>query len=139
MAKYKYIYCDVYKRGVSVFIGDCESLKKWAKKAYDYPEVQDMIKDILECSDEEYRNNDVTARCYCSNAGCWIVHIPSFSFTYNPTEITKMSHELLHATMGLLDFIGVEYRYNGNNEPYTYLHEYLLTEALIEKGYKNVK
>jgi len=139
-AKYKYIYCDIYKRGVSVFIGDCASLRKWAKKFYNYPEVQDMVEDIQKiCNEEEYRNKGVAARCYYSDYGYWVVHLPIFSFTYNPVEIANLSHELLHATFGILDYAGMEYRYSGNNEGYTYLHEYLLTEALTEKGYKNVK
>lgn len=138
MSKYKYIYCDVYKRGVSVFIGDCNSLRNWAKKVYNNPCEQDLIASINEyCSEEHY--NTAAASCYESDSGEWIIHLPKFSFTYNPTEIANLSHELLHAALGILDFVGVEYRYKGSNEPYTYLHEYLLKNALIEKGYKNVK
>lgn len=139
-AKYKYIHCDVYKHGVSVFIGDCDSLKKWAKKFYSEPQEQDMIESIDKfCNAERYRSENVAASCYDSDSGQWIVHLPSFSFSYNPTEITNLSHELLHAACGMLDYLGVEYRYGGSNEPYTYLHEYLLKNALIEKGYKDVK
>jgi hypothetical protein len=45
----------------------------------------------------------------------------------------------MHAVFGLLDFVGVEYRYGGSNEPYTYLHEYFLKNALRKEGYKDVK
>ena len=138
-AIYKYIHCDVFKHGVSVFIGDCDSLKKWARKIYNEPQEQDMIESIDKfCNAERYTNEDVAASCYDSDSGQWIVHLPSFSFSYNPTEITNLSHELLHAACGMLDYLGVEYRYGGSNEPYTYLHEYLLKNALIEKGYKKV-
>jgi hypothetical protein len=138
-AVYQYIHCDVYKHGVSVFIGDCESLRKWAKKFYNEPQEKDLIQSIEEyCTDENYFENDVAARCYDSDSGQYIVHLPSFSFSYNPLEISNLSHELLHATFLMLDFIGMEYRYQGNNEAYTYLHEYLLKHALIEKDYKKV-
>lgn len=140
MAKYKYIHCDVFKRGVSIFIGDCDSLRKWAKKFYNAPQEQDLI-DVVNkyCTKENYFTTDVAARQYGSDSGQWIIHLPKFSFTYNPTEIATLSHELLHATHGMLDFLGVEYRYGEANEPYTYLHEYLLKNALMEKGYKEVK
>ena len=138
-AIYKYIHCDVYKHGVSVFIGDCESLRKWAKKVYREPNEQDLIQSIeAHCTDENYFENDVAARIYNSDSGQFIVHLPSFSFDYNPIDISNLSHELLHATFLILDFIGMEYSYNGNNEAYTYLHEFLLKNALIEKGYKSV-
>ena len=139
-AIYKYIHCNVFKRGVLVFIGDCESLRKLAKKIYKDPCEQDLIKSLENyCTDDNYFSYDVAASCYDSDSGQWIIHIPSFSFSYDPVEITNLSHELLHAACGMLDYVGVEYRYGGSNEPYTYLHEYLLKNALIEKGYKDVK
>lgn len=139
-AIYQYIHCDVYKHGVSVFIGDCASLRKWAKKVYNEPNEKDLIQAIeLSCTDENYFDNSVAARCYSSSSsGQFVVHLPSFSFSYNPEEISCLSHELLHATFLMLDFIGIEYKYDGNNEAYTYLHEYLLKHALLEKYYKKV-
>lgn len=138
-AIYQYIHCDVFKHGISVFIGDCESLRKWSKKFYNEPCEKDLIQQIeLYCTDEDYFSNNVAARCYNSSSGQVIVHLPTFSFSYNPIEISNLSHELLHATFLLLDFIGIEYRYGGNNEVYTYLHEYLLKHALIQKDYKKV-
>ena len=140
MGKYKYIHCDVYKRGVSVFIGDCTSLKKWARKFCKEPNEQDMVDFInRSCSDTEYERLDVASRNYTSDSGQCIIHLPKFSFKYDIWEISNLSHELLHATTHILDFVGVEYRYGGSNEPYTYLHEYLLKQALEKKGYTNVK
>ena len=139
-ARYKYIHCDVYKRGISIFIGDCESLRKWAGKFYTDPIEKDMVNAIeTGCTNKEYTDYDVAARCYDSDSGQWIIHLPEFSFKYNSQQISSLSHEILHATFGLLDFIGVEYRYGGSNEPYTYLHEYFLKNALDEDGYKYVK
>lgn len=138
--KYKYIHCDPYKRGVSVFIGDCESLKKWARKFYDRPDERDLIEQLdAYCNEDRYINNDVWASTYESSiCGHQLIHIPKLSFKYDVTEISNLSHEVLHAVLAILDYVGVEYHYKGAHEPYTYLYEYVLKEALTEKGYKNV-
>lgn len=136
---YQFIYCDMYKQTVTVFIGGCEDLKIFAKKVYTEDNERDLIHTLEEtCSEANYNDNNVGARCYNSDSGTIIVHLPEFSFEYNPIEIANLSHELLHATFLMLDFIGVEYRYGGANEPYTYLHEYLLKNALNKKNYKKV-
>ena len=138
-AIYKYIHCNVFKRGVLVFIGDCESLRKLAKKIYKDPCEQDLIKSLENyCTDDNYFSYDVAARCYDSDSGQFIIHLPKFSFTYNIEEIGNLSHELLHAAMLLCDFIGVDYVHKGSNETLTYIHEYLLKEALDKEGYKKV-
>lgn len=137
---YKYIYCNIWKRGVTVFIGSCEDLVEFTHRNFKHPTVQDLVNSIdSNCTSLNYDNNEVMARFYYSDAGYFIVHLPKFSFTYDINEITYLSHELLHATHGLLDFLGVEYRYGGTNEPYTCTFEYLLKEALNKKGYKKVK
>ena len=137
---YKYIYCNVWRRGVTVFIGTCEDLVKHVNKYFTHCTVQDLTSSInMHCNTLNYENNEVTARTYSSDAGYFIVHLPKFSFTYDAEELASLSHELLHATHALLDFLGVEYRYGGANEPYTYTFEYLLREALNKKGYKKVK
>ena len=139
-AIYKYIHCDPYKRGVSIFIGDCESLKKWAKKFYNRPDERDLLEQLdVYCNETRYINKDVAASTYGSDiCGHQIVHIPSFDFKYDPSQLSNVAHEILHAVFSILDYVGVEYRYNGTNEPYTYLFEYVFKEALIEKGYKRV-
>ena len=139
-SKYKYIRCNPYKRGVAIFIGDCESLKKWARRFYSETENSDLI-DMLNkyCTDERYNATSVCASTYYSEVtGHHLIHIPSFSFKYNIDEISNLSHEILHAAMGILDFVGVEYVRKGDNEAFTYLFEYILKEALIEKDYKKV-
>ena len=137
---YKYIQCDPYKRGISVFIGSCEDLKKWARKFYNNTCEEDLVAQIEEyCNDSRYTSTEVSASTYSSTkCGHQVVHIPCFSFSYSPAEITNLSHEILHAVFGILDYVGVEYRYGGANEAYTYLYEYALKEALTVKGYKNV-
>ena len=77
MGKYKYIHCDPYKRGVSVFIGDCESLKKWAKRFYNRPDERDLIEQLEKyCNEDRYVNKDVAASNYSSETtGQQIVHM----------------------------------------------------------------
>ena len=139
-SKYKYIHCNPYKRGVSVFIGDCESLKKWARKFYNRPDERDLIEQLEEyCNENRYIKNNVCASTYESSVcGHQLIHLPKFSFKCDVTEISNLSHEVLHAVLAILDYVGVEYVRNGTHETYAYLHEYILKEALTEKGYKNV-
>ena len=48
-----------------------------------------------------------------------------------------LAHESVHCAFEILKSVGVKID-EGNNEAYTYLHEYLLKNALIEKDYKKV-
>ena len=138
--KYKYIHCDPYKRGVSIFIGDCESLKKWARKFYNRPDEGDLIEQLdTYCNEDRYSNNDVCASTYESSiSGHQLIHLPKFSFKYNVAEIANLSHEILHAVLAILDYVGIDYHYKGTHEPYAYLYEYVMKEALTEEGYKKV-
>ena len=139
-AMYKYIHCDMFKRGVVIFIGDCDSLSKWVGKFYRDPEEQDLVTQVKQyCTQDRYSSTGVAGSCYESSSGQWLIHLPFFSFTYDPVEITNLSHEALHAAFGMLDFVGVEYRYGGSNEPYTYLHEFIFKNALRQEGYRNVR
>lgn len=130
MAKVKYICCDIYKRGIDVFIGSPEELKEWCKKTFNEDKDDEGFNRGLEnCSygiaDFHYGN------------GYAVVRIPKFPRT--PIEIAYTAHELLHATMWLLWYSGVEYDNNGaNNEAFTYLHEHLVRNTFEKEGYKNV-
>ena len=138
--KYKYIHCDPYKRGVSIFIGDCESLKKWARKFYNRPDEKDLLEQLNKyCNEERYNDTDVCASTYESSiSGHQLIHLPEFSFKYDATEISNLGHEVFHAVTAILDYAGVDYVYKGTHEPQAYLYEYVLKEALIEKDYKKV-
>jgi len=48
MAKVKYVRCDPYKRGIHVFIGSLEELKKWVATEYSYPGEEDFRNYVLE-------------------------------------------------------------------------------------------
>lgn len=131
MAKVKYIPCDIYKRGIEMFIGSPKELKEYCQKNYNEDEDDREFNYSLEhCSyglaDFHYGN------------GYGIVRIPKFPST--PEEIAYTTHELLHATMWILWYCGVEYNNdNINNESYTYLLEHLVRNALEKKGYEDVE
>lgn len=130
MAKVKYIRCDIYKRGVHIFIGTHKQMLKYAKKEWVEREYSDFIKE-LSIKTEGY------ATTYFGNGEC-LVLLPKFPNT--PREIAVAGHELLHATDFILWYSGVK-RYDNediSNEAYSYLLEHLLRETLEEDGYEQV-
>lgn len=133
MAKHKYIPCDIYKRGITVFIGNKEEFIKYCEQTYNEDEEDEaFIYSIKTCS---YGYAD-----FHFGNGYGIVRIPDFP--QKPIEIAATAHELLHATQWMLWYCGVEYENkNCTNEAYTYLHEHLVRNAFEEDGYKefNVK
>ena len=129
MAKVKYICCDIYKRGITIFIGTPDELKKYCKKTYNEDENDKRFNESLE--DCSYGLAD-----FHYGAGYGIVRLPKFPKT--PAEIAYTTHELLHATMWILWYSGVEYNNdNIHNEAYTYLHEHLVRNCLEKEGYKD--
>lgn len=127
MAKVKYIPCDIYKRGIDVFIGTPRQLIKWAKNTYNSKEDADAIKDLETISYGE-------ADFHWIN-GHGIVRLPKFPTT--PHEIAYTAHELLHATCYILWYSGVEFNNEEvANEAYTYLLEHLTRNTLEESGYE---
>jgi len=130
MAKVKYIRCDIYKRGIDVFIGTPEELQKWSKKTFNEDKDDEEFNRSLEkCSygaaDFHYGN------------GYAVVRIPEFP--ENPVDTAALVHELLHATVWLLWYSGVEFdNRDPINEAYTYLLEHLTRNALETEGYEEV-
>lgn len=131
MAKAKYIPCDIYKRGITIFIGNESEFKDYCKKTYNEDEDDKEFNESLEhCSyglaDFHYGN------------GYGIVRLPKFPT--KPSEIAYTAHELLHATMWILWYCGVDYdNRNVNNEAFTYLHEHLVRNTLEKEGYEDIK
>ena len=132
MGKCKYIKADVYRRGICVFIGTRKELYDWAKETFNSEDDETLIHDLK----EDLTNTSSIGTTYNLGGGQSLVWLPKLSLT--PKGIGNLVHELSHATMGLLDFVGVEYRYSGANEPYAYLLEFFVTKALEKRGYKNV-
>lgn len=133
MGKFKYITADVYRRGIYIFIGTRKELYDWAKKTFNKESDEELIHTLK----EGLTNTTSIGTTYCLECGQSLVWLPKLSLT--PRGIGNLAHELSHATMSLLDFIGVEYHYSGSNEPYTYLLEFFITKALEKRGYKNVE
>lgn len=130
MSRFKYIRADVYRRGITIFIGPKKDLPTFVKKAFKGNKtLLESIKDSLK--------EDSLGTTYHEDFGQSLIWIPKWPKT--PKELGTLAHEILHATMNMLDYIDVEYRYGGPNEPYTYLFEFLFTEALEEKGYEKVE
>lgn len=129
MARSKYIPCDIYKRGITIFIGSPEELKEYCKKQYNEDKEDENFNYSLEnCSyglaDFHYGN------------GYGIVRIPKFPST--PEEIAYTTHELLHATMWILWYSGVDYDNESiSNESYTYLLEHLVRNTFEKNGYED--
>lgn len=130
MAKHKYIKCDIYKRGVSVFIGSLDELHEWASHLEFSTNDRDFHRAI---EDKVVDNPSFTPN---QNDGQGIVFLTKYPET--PDENADLEHELLHAVFHILDFCGVEYRYGGANEPYTYLLGYLTKNALETEGYEEI-
>lgn len=128
MAKVKYISCDIYKRGISVFVGSPSELINYCEKVYNEDEDdKEFNRSLRKCSyglaDFHYGN------------GYGIVRIPKFP--KSPEEIAYTAHELLHATFWMLQYCGVEFD-GVNNEAFTYLHEHLVRNTLEKEGYESV-
>lgn len=130
MAKVKYIRCDIYKRGIDIFIGTPEELQKWSKKTFNEDkDDEEFNRGLEECS---YGSAD-----FHYGNGYAVVRIPEFP--ENPVDTATLVHELFHATAWLLWYSGVEFdNRNVNNEAYTYLLEHLTRNALETEGYEEV-
>lgn len=131
MAQVKYIPCDIYKRGITVFIGNKEEFISYCEKTYNEDEDdEDFVYSIKNCA---YGYADT----HWGN-GYAIVRLPSFPKT--PIEIAATAHELLHATQWLLWYCGVEYENkNVTNEAYTHMLEHLVRNTFEENGYEDVQ
>lgn len=130
MASVKYINCEIYKRGVYVFIGTPLELIDWCKSYFNEDKDDKEFCDGLEtCS--------YGAADFHFGAGYGVVRIPKFPRT--PIKIGELCHELLHATDWLLWYSGIEYsKDNPVSEAHTYLLEHLVRNALDNSNYEKV-
>lgn len=128
MLKIKKIKVEVYGMYVYVLIGNKEEASKYIRKYF--------IKNS-NSKDSEGTISENADGCTFYSGGHSLVWIPSIPKT--AYSISVLGHELLHATFNMLDYVGAEYRYNGSNEPYTYLLGFLLEQALNTKSYREVK
>ena len=130
MAIHKYIKCDVYNRGISVFFGTIDELHKWA----DHCQFSRDDKAFHRAIEDKVSDNPAFIPNYDDGQG--IVFVTEISTTTK--GLAHLEHELLHAVFHILDFCGVEYRYSGANEAYTYMLGYLTEEALKLEDYEEI-
>ena len=134
VAKAKYIPCDIFKRGIGVFIGTLEQFKKWVSIDYTSDDEKAFIEMILNLEENDV---GIASFNYDYKNGNGIVLLPKFPKT--PKEIAALAHEMMHATFFIMDFCQVDYNKNTNNETFTYVHEHLMRNALEETGYEEVR
>lgn len=130
MAAYKqYIPCDIYKRGITVFLGSYDELLKYVKEIYIDKDDDDDI---------EFYNSLKNSRGGAADThmgdGYAIVRLPKFPET--PYEIADAEHELLHATFWMLDYCGVQE--SSPYEAHTYLLSWLTLNALTKDRYEEI-
>ena len=134
MAKVKYIPCDIYKRGISVFIGSLDEFKTWVENDYTAEEEKEFV-DMVMGLKVEYCGMASFNYDNCNGQG--VILIPRYPET--PKEYAALVHELLHATFHVLNFCHVDYTIDGSNEAFTYLMEHLTRNTLELEGYKEIK
>lgn len=132
-AKVKYIPCDIYKRGISVFIGTLDQFKAWVKTEYTDNDEQDFVKMAMDLEEDKI---GMASFNYDWKNGQGVVLMPEHPQT--PKEVAALAHEMMHATFFIMDFCHIEYNTETNNEPFTYIHEYLMRNALEDVGYEEV-
>jgi hypothetical protein len=129
MAKVKSIICEIYKKEISVFLGTYNEMLTWAKKEFTNPAYKEFLDTMEEASPGG------GADCHYDKSSC-IIRLDKFPETAE--EISLANHELMHATMFIMDSCGVEYVAWSNNEAFTYLNEWLSKKAYETDGYEKV-
>lgn len=129
MTKHKYIDCDIYKRGINVFIGTPDELKEWCRNHFGDDDDMEFNIGLNNCKygvvDFHYGN------------GYAVIRIPRFP--HAPEEFAYTSHEIFHAACWLLWYSGVEFNNDDfANETYSYLIEYITRCVLQQDGYEDV-
>lgn len=133
MAKYKTLSIDLYKRDITIFIGNHDDFKYWVN-SFEVPSSWERLIESIIASDED---GAIASYWYNINNGNGIIELP-----YHPEkskEIAVAAHECLHATFHIADYVGLEYIKGGSNESFTYLHEYILENVLDYNNYETIK
>ncbi len=133
MAKVKYIPIDVYKRCIHVFIGSLDEFKAWTKSHFDDESEQDFVNMVLGLREEKV---GMASFNFDWVNGTGVVLIPDYP--HDPKDYAALAHEMMHATFFIMNFCHCEYAYDGSNEPFTYLMEHLMRNALEGEGYEQI-
>ena len=135
MAKHKYIRCDIYKRGIYVFVGSIQEFAEWIKETFTDDDEKSFAKGTLQWIEDG--NCGAASFHYSNEMGGGVILIPSLPEI--PKDIASLAHECLHATFFIMDYCGVSYHQDSPNEPFTYLLEHLMRNALEEEGYEEIE
>lgn len=133
MAKIKYVDVDIYKTGVTIFVGTHNEFIKYLK---DMASKKDYYKEIVPLAED--RDNTSAASFYWdAKSRTLIVEVTSLKFNYR--TLGEVIHELDHAAFYILDECGVYYGpEDGGKEAHTYLLELLVEGTFNKEGYEVV-
>ena len=133
MAKIKYVDVDIYKTGVTIFVGTHNEFIKYLK---DMASKKDYYKEIVPLAED--RDNTSAASFYWDvKSRTLIVEVTSLKFNYK--TLGEVIHELDHAAFYILDECGVYYGpEDGSKEAHTYLLELLVKGTFNKEGYEVV-
>lgn len=131
MAKIKYVNVDIYKTGVTIFVGTHKEFIKYTKNMaskYDY------YKDIASLAEDR---ESAASFYWDAESRTLIVEVTSLKFNYR--TLGEVIHELDHAAFYILDECGVYYGpEDGSKEAHTYLLELLVRGTFNKEGYEVV-
>ena len=134
MAKIKYVDVDIYKTGVTIFVGTHSEFIKYLK---DMASKYDYYKEIVPLAEDSRYNTSVAIFYWNAKSRTLIVEVTSLKFNYR--TLGEVIHELDHAAFYILDECGVYYGpENGTKEVHTYLLELLVRGTFNKEGYEVV-
>ena len=131
MAKIKYVDVDIYKTGVTIFVGTHSEFIKYLK---DMASKYDECKEIVPLAEDR----ESAASFYRdAESRTLIVEVTSLKFNYR--TLGEVVHELDHAAFYILDECGVYYGPEDvSKEAHTYLLELLVEGTFNKEGYEVV-
>lgn len=133
MAKIKYVNVDIYKTGVTIFVGTHKEFIKYVK---DMASKYDDYKDLVSLA-EDRDTTSAASFYYHTKSRTLIVEVTSLKFNYD--ALGKVIHELDHAAFYILDECRVYYGPDDDSkEAHTYLLELLVRGAFNKEGYEVV-
>ena len=134
MAKIKYVDVDIYKTGVTIFVGTHSEFIKYLK---DMASKYDECKEIVPLAEDSRYNTSVASFYRDAESRTLIVEVTSLKFNYR--TLGEVIHELDHAAFYILDECGVYYGpEDDGKEVHTYLLELLVRGTFNKEGYEVV-
>ena len=131
MAKIKYVNVDIYKTGVTIFVGTHKEFIKYTKNM---ASKYDEYKDIVSLAEDR---ESAASFYWDAESRTLIVEVTSLKFNYS--KLGEVVHELDHAAFYILDECGVYYGpEDDSKEAHTYLLELLVKGTFNKEGYEVV-